>query len=90
MALIDGDDPCAIPREVWTDNVDFWPAITYMHIGLCLLFTPSPYTREDLKKYKRLDSYARFFASWIREVLVRRYPGDKALVVAKVSLVYLI
>ena len=86
MALIDGDDPCAIPREVWMDNVDFWPAITYMHIGLCLLFTP----REDLQKYKILDSYARLFAGWIREVLVRRYPGDKALVVAKVSLVYLI
>ena len=85
LALIDGDDPYAIPREEWTDNVDFWPAITYMHIGLYLLFTPSPYTREDLQNYKSLDSYARFLAGWVREVLVRRYPGDKALVVAKVS-----
>ena len=26
---------------------------------------------------------------WVREVLVRRYPGDKALVVAKVSILNL-
>ena len=36
LALIDGDDPYAIPREEWTDNVDFWPTIAYMHIGLYL------------------------------------------------------
>ena len=34
VALIDGDDSYAISKEEWTDNVDFWAAITYIYIGL--------------------------------------------------------
>ena len=49
LVLIDSDNPHAIPREEWADNVDFWPAITYIHVGLYLLFTPSLCTREDLQ-----------------------------------------
>ena len=85
MTLNDGDNLYAIPREEWTDNVEFWPAITYIHVGLYPLFTPSLYTREDLQNYKSLDSYGHFLAGWVREVLIRRHPGDKALVVANVS-----
>ena len=79
VALINGDDSYAISKEEWTDNVDFWAAITYIHIGLYLLFTPSRYTREDLQNYNSLDSF-QFLAGWVRELLVRRYPGDEALV----------
>ena len=89
LAYINGEDPYVIPREEWMDNVDCWPAVTYIHVGLYLLFTPSPYTKENLQNYKSLDSYERFLAGWVMEVLVRRYPGDpgKALLVAKVSCV---
>ena len=48
LVLIDSDKPFAIPREEWTHNINFWSAITYIHIGLYLPFTPSLYTREDL------------------------------------------
>ena len=85
LPLNDGNNLYAIPREEWTDNVEFWPAITYIHIGLYLVFTPSLYTREDLQNYKSLDSYGHFLAGWVREVLVRWNLGDKALVVANVS-----
>lgn len=85
LAFMDGDDPYAIPRGEWIDDVDSWPAITYIHVGLYLLFTPSPYTKEDLQNYKSMDSYGRFLAGWVREVLVKRCSGDKVLMVAKVS-----
>lgn len=35
--------------------------------------------REDLQNYNSLDSF-QFLAGWVRELLVRRYPGDEALV----------
>ncbi len=62
LALIDGNDLHVIPREKWMDNVDFWPAITYIHIRLYLLFTPSPYTRKDLQNY---NSYIWLTLCWL-------------------------
>ena len=85
LAFIGGDDPYSIPTEEWQDDVASWPAITYIHVGLYLLFTPSPYTKEDLENYKSMDSYERFLAGWVREVLVKRCSGDIVLMVAKVS-----
>ena len=67
LVLIYSDTQYAIPRE----KVDFWPAITYIPIGLYLLFSPSLYMREDLQNCKSLDSYGRFLAGWFREVIVR-------------------
>ena len=66
---------------MWTDGQ---PLPTYMWDSY-LLFTPSPYTKEDLQNYASLDSYGQFLAGWVREMLVRRYPGDRALLVAKES-----
>ena len=55
-ALIDGEDPNAVPKGEWLNGVDCWPAITYIHVGLYLLFTPSPYTKEEILPHlKRLQ-----------------------------------
>lgn len=61
-----------------------WPSITYVHLGMYLLVTPSPYTGEDLMNYKSLDCYVNFVSGWVREVLVKVF-GDKRVVVAKVG-----
>ena len=42
LKVIDGMDPYEIPRESWIDDVDLWPAITQIHVGLYLLLNPSP------------------------------------------------
>jgi len=43
LSIIFGVDPYEISKNDWTDNVDLWPAITHIHIGMYLLLNPSPY-----------------------------------------------
>ena len=52
-------------RQEWRDDVDLWLAVTYINLGMCLLFSPSPFTGEDLLNYKILECYQRFTAGWV-------------------------
>ena len=72
LKVIDGMDPYEIPRESWNDDVDLWPAITQIHVGLYLLLNPSPYTNKDLQNYKSMDCYVNFVSGWVRELLVKQ------------------
>ena len=64
--------------------MDLWLSTTYIHLGMCLLVNPSPYTGEDLMNYKSLDCYINFVSGWVREVFVRKV-NDKRVVIIKVS-----
>ena len=68
--LISGHDPYEIPKEEWQDNMDTWPAITYGHVCMYLILYPSPYTKDDMLKYKSLDSFQNFQKGRVREVLI--------------------
>jgi len=48
LKLIGGLDPYETDKKEWKDDVDLWPCITHVHIGMYLLITPSPYTGEQL------------------------------------------
>ena len=85
LQLIGGQDPYELPRNEWKDDVDLWPEITYVDVGMYLLFAPSPYTREELRNYKSMQSYQRFIAGWVREILVKDV-ADKRVVISKVRL----
>ena len=52
-------------RQEWLDDVDLWLAVTYINLGMYLLFSPSPHTGEDLLNYKSLECYQHFTAGWI-------------------------
>ena len=67
------------PSEDWKDDVDLWPNTSYINLGMYLLFSPSPYTQEDLENYKSLECYQRFIAGWVRDVLVKDV-GDKKVI----------
>ena len=90
LLLIGGLDPYETERNEWEDDVDLWPSITYVNLGMYLLVTPSPYSGEDLMNYKSLDCYRNFLSSWVREVLVRSVTDDqgmeKRVVTAKVCI----
>lgn len=85
LKLIDGIDPYETDKSEWLDDVDLWPSISHIHVGMYLLHTPSPYTGEDLLNYKSLDCYRNFLSGWVREVMVK-VVGNKRIVAAKVSL----
>ena len=52
LKSIEGQDPYEISRKEWIDDVDCWPDVTYINVGMYLLFAASPYTQEQLMNYK--------------------------------------
>ena len=85
LADIGGQDPYEIPRNEWMDDVDSWPDVTYIHVGMYLLFSSSPYTQDQLMNYKSLDCYQNFANGWVREVFSKTF-GENRLLIAKVRL----
>ena len=85
LELIEGSDPFEIPRKELKDDVDLWPSVTYIDVGMYLLFSKSAYTEEQLKNYKSLKCYQNFINGWVREILVKNF-GERRLLIAKVSL----
>ena len=49
-------DLIEILRNEWTDDVNIWPDITHIHLGVYLLLTSSLYSKEDLLHYKSLTA----------------------------------
>ena len=60
LRLISGYDPYELPGEEWQDNIEMWPAITFVHVCMYLILNPSPYTTDDMLNYKSLDSFKTF------------------------------
>ena len=50
-----------------------WPDVTYIHVGMYLLFSLSPYTQDQLMNYKSLDCYQNFANGWVREVFSKTW-----------------
>ena len=83
---INGQDPYEIPRNEWLDDFDSWPNVTYIHVGMYLLFSASPYTKDQLMNYKSLDCYQNFANGWVREVYSKKF-GENRLLIGKVKLI---
>ena len=88
LHIIDGLDPYETERKEWNDDVDLWPSITHVNLGMYLLVTSSPYSGEELLNYKSLDCYQNFLSGWVREILVKSVTNKegvkKRIIIAKV------
>lgn len=84
IKLIGGTDPYEVKDNELSKDVSFLPGVANMDIIQYLIFTPSPYTKEELKNYKSLDAYNQFICGWVSGVCARIQEG-KVLVKAKVS-----
>ena len=62
LEILGGFDPYDTGKSEWQDDVDLWPSITHIHLGMYLLYSASPYTGEDLLNYKSLDCYINFIS----------------------------
>ena len=70
LELIDGVDPYQINKKDWSSDEEKLPAISYPDLLSYLLFTPSPYSKEDLKAIKSTEAYNQFLNGFVREVNV--------------------
>ena len=43
---INEQDPYEISNNEWLDDLDSRPSVTYIHVGMYLLFNANPYTQE--------------------------------------------
>ena len=88
LSMIGGLDPYETEKKDWQNDVDLWPAVTHINVGMYLLVTPSPISGEDLKNYKSIDCYMNFLDGWVREILVKSVKttdgSEKRVVIAKV------
>ena len=84
LSLIGNKDPYELHPASWSEDPSILPPITHIDIINYLIFTPSPYTAEDLRSYKGLEAYNQMLNGWVRE------PGsqvisDKCVMKAKVG-----
>ena len=82
LSAIKGQDPYEI--VLWSTEKSLLPSTTYMDIVNYLIFTPSPYTKEELRCYKGLDAYNQFVSGWVRDVGCCRV-NDLCVITAKVA-----
>ena len=85
LRMLNGLDPYELPLREWQDDVDKWSETSLIDVTVYLLFSPSPFTQEEIKNYKSLECYQRFIAGWVREILVLDV-GDKRVLIAKVRI----
>lgn len=67
-----------------SSDVSLLPAVTYPDIVNYLVYSPSPYTLDDLKCYKGLEAYNQFVSGWVFSISAGVIDG-KHVVKAKVS-----
>ena len=84
LGLLDGTDPYELAWKNFKDNISKWPAITYVHVCMYLILSPSPYPQDDMLNYKSIDSFKNFQDGWVRDVLVKEC-RDRRIVIGKVS-----
>ena len=85
LAYLAGVDPYEVPLKEWEDNVELWPSVSYIHVGMYLLFTSSAYTQDQLMDYKNMDCYQKFTSGWVKEVYVKKGPDERMMIIGKVN-----
>ena len=65
LELNDGVDPYQINKKDWSSDEEKLPAISYPDLLSYLLFTPSPYSKEDLKAIKSTEAYNQFLNGFV-------------------------
>lgn len=87
LALIEGLDPYTVPSEAIVHDVEALPKITHRDIFNYLIFSPSPFTIDDMKDCQSLEAYNVFFRGWVRDVGVTQIKEDTCVVRALVGIV---
>ena len=67
IGIIGGQDPYKLESSDVSADPKTLPSVNYPDIVNYLVYSPSPYTLEDLKCYKGLEAYNQFVNGWVRD-----------------------
>ena len=73
IALIGNIDTYSLKKQDFSTDRGDYPNISYPDIVNYMLFALSPWTREEAKCYKSLDSYNQFLSGRVKDVTLNHF-----------------
>ena len=89
LKVIGGVDPYCIEGDDRISREATLPDITYLDVVNYLVFSPSPYTTEDMKPYKSLETYNQVLEGWVTKVKVYWHADKVAVIQGQVYKIFL-
>ena len=65
LKIINDQDPYELSKNLLSRDPELLPTIEYPDNVNYLVFSPSPFTKDDLKAYKELKAYNQFLCGWV-------------------------
>ena len=84
LKAIGGVDPYCIEVDDTNSTEATNPDIIYFDVVNYLVFSPSPYTTEDMKPYKSLETYNQVLEGWVTKVKVYWHTDKVAVIQGQV------
>ena len=79
LLIIGNIDPYSAPDSHFSVKIGDFPSICYPDIVIYLVFSPSPFSADDMKAYKSLKAYNQVIEDWVRDVKVMTTSGLKVV-----------
>ena len=89
LKVIGGVDPYCIEGDDANSTEATIPDIIYFDVVNYLVFSPSPYTTEDMKPYKSLETYNQVLEGWVTKVKVYWHADKVAVIQGQVYKIFL-
>ena len=70
LEIIGNIDTYFAPDSHFSVKIGDFPSICYPDIVNCFVFSPSPFSTDDMKAYKSLEAYNQVIKGWVRDVKV--------------------
>ena len=79
LEIIGNIDPYSAPDSHFSVKIGNFPSISYPDIVNYLVFSPAPFSADDMKAYKSLEVYNQVIEGWVRDVKVMTTSGLKVV-----------